>query len=102
MGGASVGKGFGGSFGAFGAKGKGKGKIKGAPPANDPYWLKKQEFENREILEGTFTGTIASYNTTRGWGFIIPDDYEGLPEAAKAKLAEAVAAQQAAGKTVAD
>lgn len=100
----SYGKG-GGSFGKKGGKGKGvvfvkgKGKGKPAPPANSPYWKEKELAEEREALEGQFSGVVASYNFRAGWGFIRPDSPEILPDKAKEKLAEAQAQAAAEGKS---
>lgn len=90
----------GGVFNAKGKiKGKGKGKPKGAPPANSEYWQIKMASENREVLGGTYTGTIASYNIKFGWGFISPDNTEELPEQAQMKILEANSHAEAEGKS---
>eukprot|EP00931_Biecheleriopsis_adriatica_P019023 TRINITY_DN130_c0_g1_i1.p1 TRINITY_DN130_c0_g1~~TRINITY_DN130_c0_g1_i1.p1 ORF type:complete len:285 (+),score=80.51 TRINITY_DN130_c0_g1_i1:107-856(+) len=91
-----------GSVFGFGMKGKDKGKgkgKKGAPPANSEYWQVKMSTENREVLGGAFTGTVASYNIKFGWGLVLPDNVEELPPQAQEKIAEANAAVEAAGKT---
>jgi len=81
--------------GAKGDKGKGKFKGKGkkgappAPPADDEFWQVKMAQENRQVLGGTFSGTITAYNKKFGWGFILPDNVEELPEEAQIKIAEA-------------
>jgi hypothetical protein len=77
--------GFKGSF-KGGVKGKGK---KGAPGANSPFWKEKEAGENRQVLEGTYTGTIQSYNIKFGWGFLLPDSVEVLPAEAQEKIAQA-------------
>ncbi|CAE7862903.1 unnamed protein product [Symbiodinium microadriaticum] len=41
------------------------------------------------VLGGTFSGTITAYNKKFGWGFILPDNVEELPEEAQIKIAEA-------------
>merc|ERR1712187_14928 len=86
----------------MGGKGKGKGKNKTAPDASDPFWSTKMETEDRQLLDGIYEGTIASYSIKQGWGFVQANDFDGLPDEVKAKLAEAVEAAKASGKNVAD
>merc|ERR1719284_2075009 len=84
-------------------KDKGKGKSRPTPAADDPYWEEKKTEENRIEGDGTlYTGTVASYNFTAGWGFVLPDDADSLPEDVKAKLAEASEKAAKRGKTVGD
>eukprot|EP00440_Ansanella_granifera_P060687 gb/GFBE01065774.1/.p1 GENE.gb/GFBE01065774.1/~~gb/GFBE01065774.1/.p1 ORF type:complete len:235 (+),score=79.01 gb/GFBE01065774.1/:1-705(+) len=89
-----------GKFGSsFSPKGKGKGKfLKGAPPANSEYWTEKMAQENREVIGGTFTGTVYSYNIKFGWGFVLPDNVEELPAEAQEKIAQANEEAAAKGK----
>ena len=91
----------GGVFNAKGKiKGKGKGKqLKGAPPANSEYWQIKMASENREVLGGTYTGSVSMYNMKFGWGFISPDNTEELPEQAQVKIMEANSQAEAGGKS---
>eukprot|EP00439_Symbiodinium_sp_Y106_P036570 s1909_g4.t1 len=44
---------------------------------------------SQPVLGGTFSGTITAYNKKFGWGFILPDNVEELPEEAQIKIAEA-------------
>mmetsp|Transcript_63699 Transcript_63699/g.151868 ORF Transcript_63699/g.151868 Transcript_63699/m.151868 type:complete len:240 (+) Transcript_63699:53-772(+) len=101
--GKSDGYGKGKSFDDYGkgkGKDKGKGKFKCAA-LNSDFWEKKLENENRtSVGEGDFTGTIQTYNTKFGWGLILPDDPDSLPEIIKAKLAEEHQAKIDAGKQV--
>jgi len=80
-------------------KGKGKGKFKSAAPKKSQFWVRKMEEENRSIVEGELlTGVCDMYNWKQGWGFIMPDDPDSLPEEAKEKLQEGVEATKSEGK----
>jgi len=85
-------------FKGYGGKGKGR-KGSRAPPLDSEFWTNKLGDENREELGiETFTGVIHSYNWKFGWGFIMPDNPEELPQQAKDKLQEAMEAAAAEGK----
>merc|ERR1712087_668352 len=95
------------SKGGKGDKGKGKGKgdkgkRKGAASFNSSFWVNKQDSENRVQLDGSFTGTIAKYIFKQGWGFILPDDPESLPDEARKALADAHTKAEKEGKKVSD
>jgi len=109
--GTSKGKSFstgiskGGSKGSFKGKGKdkgkGKGKFKSAAPKKSQFWVRKLEEENRTVLEGELlTGVCDSYNWKAGWGFIMPDDPDSVPQEAREKLDEHAEASKAKGKEI--
>merc|ERR1712070_549926 len=80
-------------------KGKGKGKGKRSAPLKSNFWEKKLESENREVVNTkTYNGTISRYNMKGGYGFISPDNYNGLPKKVKESLAAAAATAAEAGK----
>eukprot|EP00929_Paragymnodinium_shiwhaense_P096858 TRINITY_DN5858_c0_g2_i1.p1 TRINITY_DN5858_c0_g2~~TRINITY_DN5858_c0_g2_i1.p1 ORF type:complete len:216 (+),score=61.28 TRINITY_DN5858_c0_g2_i1:66-650(+) len=84
-----------------GSKGKGKGKGKRAPGMNSPVWQRKLDEENRsELGNKTYSGTIAKYYWKFGWGFITPDNFNGLPK--KVKEAVEAATQEAIEKAAAN
>merc|ERR1712228_290181 len=81
-------------------KGKGKGKLKAAP-LHSKFWERKEENENRQILnDKIYSGTIQRYSWKQGWGFIMPDNPAALPKQVKGALSEARTAAEAAGKEV--
>mmetsp|Transcript_63502 Transcript_63502/g.163432 ORF Transcript_63502/g.163432 Transcript_63502/m.163432 type:complete len:202 (-) Transcript_63502:173-778(-) len=82
----------------FDMKGKGKGKGKPSPPRDDPFWATKMEQENRQVMDGAFSGTVFMYNVKQGWGFIKPDNVDELPLEVQAKLTEQAAATLEKGK----
>jgi len=85
-------------FKGYGGKGKGR-KGTRAPPLDSEFWTVKLDGENREELGSeTYTGVIHSYNWKFGWGFIMPDNPEDLPQQVKEKLQESMEAAAADGK----
>jgi len=85
-------------FKGFGGKGK-DGKKGRAPPLNSEFWTQKLGEENRTELDGqTYTGVIHNYNWKVGWGLILPDNPEALPQQVRDKLQEAMQAAAARGK----
>jgi hypothetical protein len=87
-----------------GRKGKGGGKGKGrrfAASLTSKFWEKKEEEENRQSVgDDIFTGIITRYSSKFGWGFILPDDPDSLPQKVKNKLKNATAAAKKDGKEV--
>merc|ERR1712070_331659 len=80
-------------------KGKGKGKGKRSAPLKSNFWEKKLESENREVVNTkTYNGTISRYNMKAGFGFISPDNYNGLPKKVKDSLEAAAVTAAEAGK----
>eukprot|EP00435_Cladocopium_sp_Y103_P034639 s1626_g9.t1 len=93
-------KGKGKGKGVKGGKAKGKGKRRAAPLTSE-FWTKKVEAEGRkEIGETVLPGVISRYSVKQGYGFIKPDNPQGLPNPVKKKMNEAEAAVEAEGKEV--
>mmetsp|Transcript_10540 Transcript_10540/g.23267 ORF Transcript_10540/g.23267 Transcript_10540/m.23267 type:complete len:191 (+) Transcript_10540:69-641(+) len=93
-------KGKGKGKGVKGGKAKGKGKRRAAPLTSE-FWTKKVEAEGRkEIGETVLPGVISRYNVKQGYGFLKPDNPQGLPNPVKKKMNEAEAAVEAEGKEV--
>mmetsp|Transcript_131307 Transcript_131307/g.262020 ORF Transcript_131307/g.262020 Transcript_131307/m.262020 type:complete len:209 (+) Transcript_131307:78-704(+) len=97
-------KGYKGDYGFKGFGGKGKGKrIMRAPPVNSEFWSNKLGEENREELGNeVYSGIIHSYNWKLGWGFIMPDNPEDMPQQVKDRLKESMNSAKAEGKDWAD
>merc|ERR1712107_65855 len=74
----------------------------GPAPVHSKFWKEKEAEENRVLQEGTFEGTISSYNFRQGWGYILADSVDSLPEVVKARLEEAKAEAVSNGKTMKD
>jgi len=85
-------------FKGYGGKGKGR-KGSRAPSLDSDFWTIKLDAENRgELGPETYTGVIQNYNWQFGWGFIMPDNPEELPQQAKDRLRESMEAAVAEGK----
>mmetsp|Transcript_77123 Transcript_77123/g.229784 ORF Transcript_77123/g.229784 Transcript_77123/m.229784 type:complete len:216 (+) Transcript_77123:79-726(+) len=84
-------------------KGKGKGKRRFAAPLSSKFWERKEEEENREVIGSeTFAGVIQRYSVKQGWGFIMPDYPNDLPQEVKDRLAKSCKEAEAEGKEVSD
>jgi len=85
-------------------KGKGKGKGKGkrtCAPVDSEFWSKKLEEENRIVLDSEpLTGICTLYKESQGWGWVVPDDIEAVPQEARDKMAEELETLKASGKEV--
>mmetsp|Transcript_56329 Transcript_56329/g.111945 ORF Transcript_56329/g.111945 Transcript_56329/m.111945 type:complete len:210 (+) Transcript_56329:60-689(+) len=85
-------------FKGYGGKGKGR-KGSRAPSLDSDFWTIKVDAENRgELGPETYKGVIQNYNWQFGWGFIMPDNPEELPQQAKDRLRESMEAAVAEGK----
>merc|ERR1711933_450428 len=83
-------------------KGKGKGKRKGPASFDSDFWVSKKEEENRVELDGSFSGTVAKYIYKQGWGFILPDSPDSLPDDVRKMMKDAHAKAVEAGKNAGD
>eukprot|EP00929_Paragymnodinium_shiwhaense_P096854 TRINITY_DN5858_c0_g1_i1.p1 TRINITY_DN5858_c0_g1~~TRINITY_DN5858_c0_g1_i1.p1 ORF type:complete len:199 (+),score=69.77 TRINITY_DN5858_c0_g1_i1:104-700(+) len=96
----------GGSKGGSKGKGNGKGKLRPAG-LKSSFWENKLAEENRaELGNKTYSGTIVKYFWRQGWGFIAPDNFNGLPKKVKdainAATEESIEKAAAAGKEADD
>lgn len=74
-----------------------------AAPLHSKFWMRKVDNENREVLgEDTYSGTIQRYNLKQGWGFVMPDNPNELPQQVVQKLDEANKEAEDVGKQVSD
>lgn len=72
------------------SKGKGKRRFKGAAPKKSEFWVRKMEEENRSVIDtAPLTGVVCNYNWKQGFGFILPDSPDDLPEEIKDELRKA-------------
>eukprot|EP00435_Cladocopium_sp_Y103_P041504 s3269_g11.t1 len=81
-------------------QGQGRERRRAAPLKSE-FWNKKVEAEGRkEIGDTVLPGVISRYSVKQGYGFIKPDNPQGLPIPVKKKMNEAEAAAEAEGKEV--
>mmetsp|Transcript_1372 Transcript_1372/g.2508 ORF Transcript_1372/g.2508 Transcript_1372/m.2508 type:complete len:221 (+) Transcript_1372:38-700(+) len=74
-----------------------------AAPLHSKFWIRKVENENREVLgEDAYSGIIQRYNLKQGWGFVLPDNPDELPQQVLQKLKEANKEAENIGKQVSD
>jgi len=83
--------------------GGGAKRFHKAAPVHSDFWTRKVESENREVLsEDAYSGIIKRYNRKQGWGLVLPDNPDELPQQVLQKLNKANKQAEDAGKQASD